>query len=207
MFTHLHVHTEYSLLDGLCRIEHVIAQAKRLGMHSLAITDHGGMYGVIDFYTAARNAGIKPIIGCEVYVAPNERTSKNPGDKNPYHLTLLAKNNTGYRNLLALVTLANLEGFYYKPRVDKELLQKYNEGIIALSGCLQGQLPRLVLESRIEDALKAAEWYKNTFKDFYIEIQRHPIPELELANKGLLDISHKLNIPIVATGQLRPPHL
>jgi DNA polymerase III subunit alpha len=202
MFTHLHVHTEYSLLDGLCRIEHVIAQAKRLGMHSLAITDHGGMYGVIDFYTAARNAGIKPIIGCEVYVAPNERTSKNPGDKNPYHLTLLAKNNTGYRNLLALVTLANLEGFYYKPRVDKELLKKYNEGIIALSGCLQGELPRLVLESRMEDALTAADWYRNTFKDYYIEIQRHPIPELEQANKGLLDISHKLNIPVVATSDI-----
>jgi DNA polymerase-3 subunit alpha len=202
MFTHLHVHTEYSLLDGLCRIEHVIAQAKRLGMNSLAITDHGSMYGVIDFYTAARSAGIKPIIGCEMYVAPNERTSKNSSDKNPYHLTLLAKNNKGYRNLLTLVTLANLEGFYYKPRIDKDLLLKHNEGVIALSGCLQGQIARLVLESRIEEALIEAQWYKNTFEDYYIEIQRHPIPELEQANKGLLDIARKLNIPLVATSDI-----
>jgi DNA polymerase-3 subunit alpha len=202
MFTHLHVHTEYSLLDGLCRIEHVIAQARRLGMHSIAITDHGSMHGVIDFYTAARDAGIKPIIGCEMYVAPNERTSKNSSDKNPYHLTLLAKNNKGYRNLLTLVTLANLEGFYYKPRIDKDLLQKYNEGIIALSGCLHGQLSRLVLELRNEEALNEAQWYKDTFEDYYIEIQRHPIPELEQANKGLLEISSKLNIPIVATSDI-----
>jgi DNA polymerase-3 subunit alpha len=202
MFTHLHVHTEYSLLDGLCRIDNLIAQAKQLGMHSLAITDHGNMYGIVDFYIAAKEAGIKPLIGCEMYVSPNDRSSKNAGDKNPYHITLLAKNNKGYQNLLKLVTLANLEGFYYKPRIDKDLIKKHGEGIVALSGCLHGHLSRLILESRTEDAIVEAEWYKNNFEDYYIEIQRHPIPELEQVNKSLLNISKKLGIPIVATSDI-----
>jgi len=202
MITHLHVHSEYSLLDGLCRISQLIAKAKELGMTSLAITDHGSMHGVIDFYTAAKEAGIKPIIGCETYLAETNRQSRNASDKNPYHLVLLAKNQQGYHNLIQLTTKAHLEGFYYKPRVDKELLTQHHEGLIALSACAQGELPRLILEGRLEDATTQAAWYKETFNDFYLEIQRHPIPELEQINKGLLSLSSKLNIPIVATNDV-----
>src|SRR4030042_825039 len=133
MFTHLHVHTEYSLLDGLCRLNQVVSKAKELGMDSLAITDHGNMYGVIDFYIAARAIGIKPIIGCELYVAQTDRHNKSAADKTPYHLTLLAKNQQGYHNLIQLVTKAHLEGFYYKPRADKALLAQYPEGVFLLS--------------------------------------------------------------------------
>ena len=202
MFTHLHVHTEYSLLDGLCRISQLISKAKDLGMNSLAITDHGSMHGVIDFYTTAKGAGIKPIIGCEIYVAETNRHSRNASDKNPYHLTLLAKNQQGYHNLIHLVTKAHLEGFYYKPRVDKELLTHYHEGLIALSGCAHGKLPRLILEGRHEDAATEALWYNEVFSDYYLEIQRHPIPELDQINQGLLSLSSKLNIPVVATSDV-----
>src|SRR3972149_4049728 len=145
MFTHLHVHTEYSLLDGMCRIPQLVSKAKELGMDSLALTDHGVMYGAIQFYLAAKEAGIKPIIGSEVYVAQDSRSSHNAGDKNYSHLVLLAKNQTGYRNLIQLITKAHLEGFYYKPRVDKELLKQYHEGLIALSACAHGEIPRLIL--------------------------------------------------------------
>jgi len=199
MFTHLHVHTEYSLLDGMCRIPRLVKRAKELGMDSLAITDHGVMYGAIEFYLAAREAGIKPIIGCEVYVAQNSRFSRSPKDKDNYHLILLAKNQTGYRNLIQLTTKAHLEGFYYKPRVDKELLEQYHDGLIALSGCVGGEVPRLVLEGRFQEAKQAALWYKQTFGDFYLEIQRHPIPELEQINPGLIAMSSELDIPLVAT--------
>jgi DNA polymerase-3 subunit alpha len=202
MITHLHVHTEYSLLDGLCRIPQLISKAKELGMTSLAITDHGSMHGVIDFYTAAKEAGVKPIIGCETYVAETNRQSRNVGDKNPYHLVLLAKNQQGYHNLIQLITKAHLEGFYYKPRVDKELLAQYHKGLIALSACAHGELPRLIMEGNLEEAADRAVWYKETFNDFYLEIQRHPIPELEQINKGLLSLSSKLNIPIVATNDV-----
>jgi DNA polymerase-3 subunit alpha len=198
-FAHLHVHTEYSLLDGMCRIPHLVARAKELGMDSLAITDHGAMYGVIDFYTAAKEAGIKPIIGCEVYVADTDRRSREPARKSPYHLTLLAKNEKGYRNLLQLVTKSHLEGFYYKPRVDKELLELHHDGLIALSGCAHGELARLILEGRSDDLAKAALWYKEVFGDYYLEIQRHPIPELEQINQELISLSTKLDIPPVAT--------
>jgi DNA polymerase-3 subunit alpha len=150
MFTHLHVHTEYSLLDGLCRIQPVIARAKELGMNSLAITDHGSMYGVIEFYLTAKEAGIKPIIGCETYVAETSRTNRNSGNKTPYHLVLLAKNQQGYHNLIQLITKAHLEGFYYRPRVDKELLTQYHEGLVALSACAHGELARLILSGQIE---------------------------------------------------------
>lgn len=143
MFTHLHVHTEYSLLDGMCRIPQLVSRAKELGMDSLAITDHGVMYGAIQFYLAARGAGIKPIIGCEVYVAQNSRSGRNASDKDHRHLILLAKSRTGYHNLIQLATKAQLEGFYYKPRVDKELLEQCHQGLIALSGCLGGEIPRL----------------------------------------------------------------
>jgi len=179
-FTHLHVHTEYSLLDGMCRIPHLIARTKELGMDSLAITDHGAMYGVIDFYVTAKEAGIKPIIG-------------------PYHLTLLVKNEKGYHNLVQLVTKSQLQGFYYKPRVDKELLKIHHDGLIALSGCAHGELARLILEGQTNELARAASWYKEVFGDYYLEIQRHPISELEQINQELISLSTKLNIPPVAT--------
>jgi len=198
-FAHLHVHTEYSLLDGMCRIPQVIARTKELGMDSLAITDHGAMYGVIDFYVAAKEAGIKPIIGCEVYVAEIDRRSRESARKTPHHLTLLAKNEKGYRNLLQLVTKSHLEGFYYKPRVDKELLKLHHDGLIALSGCAHGELARLILDGRNDELVRVASWYKEVFGDYYLEIQRHPMPELEQINKELVSLSSNLNIPPVAT--------
>ncbi len=198
-FTHLHVHTEYSLLDGMCRIPQLIARTKELGMDSLAITDHGAMYGAIDFYVAAKEAGIKPIIGCEVYVAQSDCRSRDPAHKDPYHLTLLVKNATGYRNLLQLVTKSHLEGFYYKPRVDKALLRLHHDGLIALSGCPHGELARLILEERKDELARTACWYKEVFDDYYLEIQRHPIPELEQINQELVSLSSELNIPLVAT--------
>ena len=202
MFTHLHVHTEYSLLDGMCRIPQLVARAKELGMDSLAITDHGVMYGIIQFFMAAKEAGIKPIIGCEVYVTQNSRSSREAGDKNNYHLVLLARNQIGYHNLIQLATRAHLEGFYYKPRVDKELLEEYHEGLIALSACIRGEVPNLILEGRSEEAKQIALWYKQTFGDFYLEIQRHPIAELEQINRGLIAMSSELDIPLVATNDV-----
>ena len=202
MFTHLHVHTEYSLLDGMCRIPQLVSRAKELGMDSLAITDHGVMYGAIEFYLAAKEAGIKPIIGCEVYVAPNGRFSRNASDRNNYHLILLAKNQTGYRNLIQLTTKAHLEGFYYKPRMDKELFEQYHDGLIALSGCVGSEVPRLTLQGRLQEAKQAALWYKQTFGDFYLEIQRHPTPELEQINQRLIPMSSELDIPLVATNDV-----
>jgi len=198
-FTHLHVHTEYSLLDGMCRIPQLVSRTKDLGMDSLAITDHGAMYGVIDFYLAAKEAGIKPITGCEVYVAQTDCHSRDPKYKNPYHLTLLVKDKKGYHNLIQLVTKSYLEGFYYKPRIDKELLKLHRDGLIVLSGCTHGELARLILEGRIDEAALAASWYKETFADYYLEIQRHPIPELEQINRKLVSLSNKLDIPPVAT--------
>jgi len=202
MFTHLHVHTEYSLLDGMSRISQLVAKAKELGMDSLAITDHGAMYGVIEFYRVAREAGIKPIIGCEVYIAPGSRLSRTPGDKSNYHLVLLAKDQAGYRNLLQLNTRAHLEGYYYKPKVDRDLLQQYAPGLVALTSCLGGELPQLILGGRLQDAKQAALWYKQTFSDFYLEIQRHPTPELDLVNRSLIAMSRELGIPLVATNDV-----
>jgi len=202
MFTHLHVHTEYSLLDGCCRIIPLIHRARDLGMRSLAITDHGNMYGVIDFYRTARECGIKPIIGCEAYIAAGDYHSKEAADKTSYHATLLAQNHTGYNNLIQLVTLAHLEGFYYKPRIDKELLCKYKDGLVVLSGCAQGELSRLILQNRPGEAEQAAAWYKSNFPHYYIEIQRHPLPEIEKINDGLLKLARKLDIPIVATNDV-----
>ncbi len=202
MFTHLHVHTEYSLLDGMCRIPHLFERAKELGMDSLAITDHGNMYGAIQFYLAAKEAGMKPIIGCEVYIAQDSRFSRETSDKNNYHLILLAKNQTGYRNLIQLTTKAHLEGFYYKPRMDKELLEQHREGLVALSACIAGEIPSLILGGRLDDAKQAALWYKQAFADFYLEIQRHPLPELEQINKGLIAMSNELDIPMVAANDV-----
>ena len=199
MFTHLHVHSEYSLLDGMCRIPNLIARVKEMGMDSVALTDHGVMYGAIEFYRLAKEAGIRPIIGCEVYIAQNGNGSHAPGEKSNYHLVLLARNQTGYRNLIQIVTRAHLEGFYYKPRIDKEFLREHSTGLVALSACLAGEVAQHILAGRVEDAKKAALWYKETFGDFYLEIQRHPIPELEKVNSGLIEISHETGIPMVAT--------
>ena len=199
MFTHLHVHTEYSLLDGMCRIDALVNKAKEMGMNSLAITDHGVMYGVIEFYQAAKEAGIKPIIGCEMYIAPGARTSRNVGDKNNYHLILLAKDKVGYQNLIQLTTKAHLEGFYYRPRVDKALLEQHNQGLIALSACLAGEVSQLILNRRYDEAKQAALWYKRTFGDFNLEIMRHPITELEAVNRQLIQMGVELDIPVVAT--------
>lgn len=199
MFTHLHVHTEYSLLDGMGRIPRLIQSAKDQGMESLAITDHGSVYGIIQFYLKAKAAGIKPILGCELYVAPSDRSSRIPAEKSPYHLVVLAKNEIGYHNLLQLSSKGFLEGFYYKPRVDKELLAQHHEGLIALSACLQGEVARLIQERRRKDAENAARWYKETFGDFYLELQDHAIPEQAQVNKALIAMSQKLDIPLVAT--------
>ena len=199
MFTHLHVHTEYSMLDGLSRIDPLVRRAKELGMDHLAITDHGGLYGAIDFYRRAREAGINPIIGCEMYVAPGSRYDRNPQDQN-HHMTVLARNGEGYRNLLKLVTKAHLEGFYYKPRVDRELLEHYHEGLIVLSGCPSGEVPRLIAQGRTHDAKAVATWYHELFGDYYLEMMQHDdIPERPVINKGLLELSHDLGVPVVGT--------
>lgn len=203
MFTHLHLHTEYSLIDGLSNISRLIEQAKELGMTSLAITDHGNVHGIVDFYIQCKAAGIKPIIGCELYVAIDNRHLKNANEKSPYHLTVICKNNVGYKNLLQLITKANMEGFYYKPRIDKELLEHHKEGLIILSGCPQGDIPRLLIDGNYEEAKKASAWFQTTFENFYLEIQRHEgIPELEPLNAGLLQLNQELGIPLVATNDL-----
>lgn len=204
-FTHLHVHTGYSLLDGSCKIKEIISRAKELNMTSLAITDHGVMYGVIDFYKEAKAQGIKPILGCEVYVSPSSRFEKQAkqGDRY-YHLILLAKNNKGYENLTKIVSKGFTEGFYYKPRIDFELLQEYHEGIIALSACLAGEIPKLIARGREDDARKAAQKYKDLFGDdsFYLELQNHGIPEQKYVNQVLVKIGKELDIPLVATNDI-----
>ena len=201
MFTHLHVHTEYSLFDGFSRIPQLVQQAASLGMQSLAITDHGSLYGAVDFYSAALDAGVKPIIGCEIYAAKSNRFQKDPSEKSPFHLTLLAQDNAGYKNLIQLVTKAHLEGFYYRPRIDDELLSEHSQGLIVLSGCPSAQIPRLIGEGRIEEAESRARWYKELFQDrFFLEIQEHAhVPNLPTINKGLLALGHALELPLVAT--------
>jgi DNA polymerase-3 subunit alpha len=210
-FTHLHVHSHYSLLDGLPKIKELVDYVKKSGMDSVALTDHGVLYGAVEFYKACKEKGIKPIIGCEVYQALEKMDQRRPGiDDKRYHLILLVKNEEGYKNLVKLVTKAHLEGFYYKPRVDEELLAQYSKGLIALSACLQGKIPRLIMANRIEDAKKQAKKYQEIFgKDnFYLELQHHAhIPEQEKANKVMIDMAKELKIPLVATNDshyLRP---
>ncbi len=202
-FTHLHVHTEYSLLDGSSKIRELTARAKELGMDSLAITDHGVMYGVIDFYKAARENGIKPIIGCEVYVAPGSRfdREKVSGEDRYYHLILLAENNTGYQNLMKIVSKGFVDGFYYKPRVDAEVLSAYHEGIIALSACLAGEVQRSLERGLYEEAKAAALRYEAIFGkgNFFLELQDHGIPAQKMVNQGLMRLSRELSIDLVAT--------
>ncbi len=204
-FTHLHVHTEYSLLDGAARIKDVVARAKELGMESLAITDHGVMFGVIDFYRECKAAGIKPIIGCEVYTAARRMQDKEPGrDKNQGHLVLLAKNNEGYQNLIKIVSAAFTEGFYYKPRVDKELLRKYSGGIIALSACLAGNIPQALLIKDYAGAKKEAEELLEIFGEgnFFLEIQDQGLPEERAILADMKRLSSELSIPLVATNDV-----
>ncbi|MGN1384645.1 MAG: DNA polymerase III subunit alpha [Clostridia bacterium] len=200
-FVHLHIHSEYSLLDGANRIKDLPVRAKKLGMNAIAITDHGVMFGAIDFYKACKANGVKPIIGCEVYVAPRGRKDKEPKIDEKYnHLILLAKNNEGYKNLAKLVSLGFIEGFYYKPRIDKEILEKYHEGIICLSACLAGEVNQAILNNNIEEAKKVALWFKNLFgEDYYLEVQNNGIKEQVLVNQKLVDLSRELNIPLVAT--------
>ena len=202
-FTHLHVHTEYSLLDASSKIKELTARAKELGMDSLAITDHGVMYGVIDFYRAARENGIKPIIGCEIYVAPGSRFDREAGsgEDRYYHMILLAENNTGYQNLMKIVSKGFVEGFYYKPRVDDEVLRTYHEGIIALSACLAGEIPRYLSRGMYEEACKSAQKYRDIFgsDNFFLELQDHGIPAQRTVNQGLMRMSQELQIPLVAT--------
>ena len=199
-FVHLHIHSEFSLLDGANRIKDLPVRAKELGMKAMAITDHGVMYGVIDFYKACKKEGIKPIIGCEVYVASRTRFDKEPQDKRYYHLILLAKNNKGYQNLSKLVSLGFTEGYYYKPRIDLEILEKYHEGIICLSGCLAGSVSQAILNGNIEEAENVAKWHKNVFgEDYYLEIQNNGVKEQVMVNQKLIQIARRLDIPIVAT--------
>ena len=202
-FTHLHVHTEYSLLDGSSKIGELAARAKELGMDSMAITDHGVMYGVIDFYRAARAAGVKPIIGCEVYVSPGSRFDRETvhGEDRYYHLVLLAENNTGYQNLMKIVSKGFVDGFYYKPRIDEEVMREYHEGIIALSACLAGEVPRYLEKGLYEDAKAAAKRHLEIFGDgnYFLELQDHGIPMQRQVNQGIMRLSKELNIPLVAT--------
>ena len=205
-FTHLHVHTEYSLLDGSNKIKEYVKRVKELGMDSAAITDHGVMYGVIDFYKACKAEGINPILGCEVYVAPNSRFDKEltGGEDRYYHLVLLAENNKGYENLMKIVSRGFTEGYYYKPRVDLELLQEYHEGIIALSACLAGEVQRYIQKGLVDEAKKAALKYQDCFGkgNYFLELQDHGLPEQKLVNTTLLQMSRELDIPMVVTNDV-----
>ena len=205
-FTHLHVHTEYSLLDGSNKIKEYVSRVKELGMNSAAITDHGVMYGVIDFYKAARAAGIKPILGCEVYVAPGSRFDRelSHGDDRYYHLVLLAENNQGYQNLMKIVSKGFVEGYYYKPRVDMEVLETYHEGIIALSACLAGEVQRYLVRGLYDEAKETAYKYEKCFGkgNFFLELQDHGIPDQKTVNAGLMRMSEETGIELVATNDV-----
>src|SRR3990167_5827678 len=205
-FVHLHTHSEYSLLDGLGKLDDLIERARSFGMDTLALTDHGAMYGSFKFYLKAKAAGIKPIIGVETYVARRSRFDKEGKiDTDPYHLILLAKNETGYRNLLKLVTHAHLEGYYYKPRIDWEILQEHHEGLICLSACLAGQVSQMFLQGKPDEAEKVARQYSELFgpDHYYLELQKHPhIEECDQVNAEIVKLSKKLGLPIVATNDI-----
>src|SRR5687767_3496538 len=207
-YVHLHNHTHYSVLDGLQKVPEMLDRIQQLGMEAVAITDHGTLSGAIEFYKEAKDRGIKPIIGMETYVAPRRHTDKDPvKDKNRYHLILLAMNNKGYENLMRLSTIANLEGYYYKSRVDHELLEKYSEGLIVLSGCIGGEVGENLRNNQDDKAYEFARWYKKVFGDrYYIEIQDHGHPqhthkwdEQVKVNKKLIKLAEELHIPLVVT--------
>ncbi|GFN34369.1 DNA polymerase III subunit alpha [Tepidimicrobium xylanilyticum] len=203
-FVHLHVHTEYSLLDGSTRIGELLDRTKELGMDTIAITDHGSMFGVVEFYKQAKKRGIKPILGSEVYIAINKYTEREPKDKNQYHLVLLAENDKGYQNLMKIVSEGYVNGFYYKPRVDHDVLEKYSEGIIALSGCIGGEIPSSLLEGNYKRAKELALKYKEVFgqDNFFLEIQDHGMEEQKRINEQLIKLSREIGIPLVATNDV-----
>ena len=203
-FTHLHVHTEYSLLDGACRIKQLVARAKELGFESLAITDHGAMYGVVDFYKECKAQGIKPIIGCEVYVAPRNMLNKEgKADKEYAHLVLLVQNEVGYQNLIHLVSEGFTRGFYYKPRIDYELLEKHSEGLICTSACIGGDIPQLLLANDTDAAYALARRLKEMFPDrFYIELQDHGLAPQRATNPQLIQMARALELPLICTNDV-----
>jgi DNA polymerase-3 subunit alpha len=200
-FVHLHLHTEYSLLDGAIRIPELVKTVAQYEMPAVAISDHGVLYGVIDFYNACREAGIKPIIGCELYLAPRRMRDRTRQDQTSYHLLLLAQDEVGYRNLLRLSTIAHLEGFYYKPRVDKEVLRQHAEGLIATSSCLAGEIPDALLKGNYERARQLVSEYCDIFgrENFYIELQDHGLPDQRVVNEGLLQLAQEFHLPLLAT--------
>ena len=213
-FTHLHVHSQYSILDGAASIKGLVGKAKKDGMTALAITDHGSMFGVKEFWDTCKKEGVKPILGCETYVATRTINDKSDKvDRSGDHLILLAKNKTGYKNLIKLISAANTKGFYYKPRVDKNLLEKYHEGIIVSSACLGGEVPQHIMKSNIEDAEKTIQWYKSVFgDDYYLELQRHNSEHVELneniydnqvlVNKVILELAEKHKVKVIATNDV-----
>ncbi|MBU2592392.1 DNA polymerase III subunit alpha [Patescibacteria group bacterium] len=203
-FVHLHVHTEYSLLDGLPKIKSLTSKTKELAMNSLAITDHGAMYGAIEFYKACKKEGLKPIIGCEIYLAAGNRKDKTAENRQNYHLLLLAKNHQGYRNLIKIVSIGHLEGFYYKPRIDWEIMEKYHQDLICTSACVEGEIAQQILEDNYQTAKQRAADYRQLFgKDYYLEIQNHPgLKKQDAVNTGLVKISRELGIPLVATNDV-----
>src|SRR5438445_1736119 len=210
-FVHLHTHSEYSLLDGLSRLSDLVARAKALDMPALGLTDHGALYGAIDFYTLCRDAGIKPIIGVETYIARNNRFDRDPrseGHGKPWHLVLLAKDFTGYQNLVTLVTAAHLEGYYYRPRMDKDLLRERSQGLIALSACLQAELARAILDEDIDAACRVALEYEEIFGkgNFFLELMDHGIPEQERQREGIREVARRTKIPMVVTNDLHYVH-
>ncbi|MCK5485826.1 MAG: PHP domain-containing protein, partial [Desulfobacterales bacterium] len=201
-FVHLHVHTQYSLLDGAIRIDDLLRRAAEFEMKAVTVTDHGTLFGAVEFYEKATAAGIKPIVGCEIYVAPRTRFDKTPLDnKDLSHLILLIKNEEGYRNLCKLATAAQLEGFYYKPRIDKQILKDCSNGLIGLTACLHGEIPRCIQQGRIDQAEEVVRGYREIFGDnnFFLEVQNNGIIEQEQVNQTLLDISQRLSIPLVAS--------
>jgi DNA polymerase-3 subunit alpha len=207
-FVHLHLHTEYSLLDGACRLDRLVDKAHDLKFPAMAITDHGAMHGVIDFYKAAREKGIKPIIGCEVYVAPGSRLEKKAasgGGRDIYHhLGLLAKDEVGYKNLVKLTTSAHLEGYYYKPRIDKEILAAHKDGLIAMSGCLASEVPDWIARDQLQKARDAIDWFKQTLgaDNFYLELQNHGMPEQAKVNNHLIAMAKDFGLKLIATNDV-----
>src|SRR5579859_7807259 len=203
-FAHLHVHTEFSLLDGLSKIDKLVNRAKELGMEHLAISDHGAMFGVMHFYRACKKAEIHAIIGMEGYLARQGMHIKDPSERQPFHLLLLAKNQTGYKNLLKIASAAQLEGFYNRPRIDKEFLSRHAEGLICTSGCLAAEIPRMVVDGREDEARKTIGWYQDLFgkENFFLELQNHDIREIGPLNRWLVENKDYANVPLVATNDV-----